>query len=88
MVLRTSSWSKNKAVMKKRKSIWVEFFDSSGTESNSPTTKSSECRTLEVVCFRGCTEDVETLADRIVLPVQPDISQSLKDWLVNIIRGN
>lgn len=36
----------------------------------------------------GYMEDVETLADRAILPLQPHISQSLKDWLVNIIRGN
>lgn len=54
-------------------------------------TKLPHSQTLEMLCggFRGgCTEDVETLADRAVLPVQPDISQSLKDWLLNIIRGN
>lgn len=54
-------------------------------------TKSPHSQTLEMLCggFRGgCTEDVETLADRAVLPVQSDISQSLKDWLLNIKRGN
>lgn len=32
----------------------------------------------------GSTGDVETLADRITLPMQHNVSRSLKDWLPNI----
>lgn len=38
--------------------------------------------------FVDCTGDPGTSADKITLPVQQNVSQSLKDWLTNIIRSN